>query len=455
MSDLAAPEHDPASRAVPSLGPVAKRDALCLFLSSLLLIAFFTHVLPGTNDGSRYSLAMALATTGSAEIGPIYNSLLGDSAIDKAKVGDKYYCDKAPLGAFIAAPAVWLSSRATDSLFVNYYVASIVGAGIPGALCPALFYLFLIGVGVSRVRSLVTGLSLLVCTNLLYWSTLMFSHSLSAFLVLAGITIALYARKDWQYAAAGLLAGLSVSSDYYLLLVLPFLGLWIWKTRSLRAAIAVTIGGAVAGIFPAVYHTVIFGDPFVLPYKYADHFGYLHSQGVYGAGVPRVGAALDILAGDRFGLFRFNPILLLGIPGFYFLWKKDRWLTVLCGGSFVALLALASGHLDVDYGFGSSWGPRYLVPVYFAPLVAAAFLPAKFLGRPATVLAAASLTLNAALPMIYYPPPRGQGLQHLAEQLVPVVQRYGGMSTPAQYFAAHTRYYPQLIEFSEDWLNKR
>jgi hypothetical protein len=49
--------------------------------------------------------------------------------------------------------------------------------------------------------------------------------------------------------------------------------------------------------------------------------------------------------------------------------------------------------------------------------------------------------------MIYYPPPRDQGLQHLAEQLVPVVQRYGGMSTPAQYFAAHTRYYPQLMLF--------
>ena len=112
-ADAAESSLETPARVVAPLTGANKRDVLCLFLSSLLLIAFFTHVLPGTNDGSRYSLAMALATTGTAEIGPIYNSLLGDSAIDKARVGDKYYCDKAPLGAFVAAPAVWVSSRIT------------------------------------------------------------------------------------------------------------------------------------------------------------------------------------------------------------------------------------------------------------------------------------------------------------------------------------------------------
>jgi Dolichyl-phosphate-mannose-protein mannosyltransferase len=97
------------------------------------------------------------------------------------------------------------------------------------------------------------------------------------------------------------------------------------------------------------------------------------------------------------GLLFFFPLSLLSLPGFWLLFRKDRYAALLIGLSFLSALLLYSAWRD--WPAGLSWGPRLLVPYFpYLALLAVAGIPVlKRLPRWATLGVLGLLVLLGAI----------------------------------------------------------
>ena len=410
------------------------RLAAAVALSVIALAATYTHVGLTVNDGSRYCLAQAIALDGSFEIGARYLRAVGTAgAIDKISYEGRVYSDKAPLGSFLAAPVAWLANALGLGERAAIYACSLAIAAMPAGVACACVFLVARSIGATAPRAVFASLALGAGTNLLYWSTLMFSHALSAALVVASYALVRRGTTSGALATAGLVGGLGVASDYYVLLLLPGLGLYVLARHGWRKAIAFGAGAAVAGVVPALYHHALYGQPLVLPYRYHATFSFVHDAGFYGISVPRQFAVLDILVGKGFGLCFWNPVFLVSfaaLPGFV---RRHRADGVLLVGSLAVLLWVGAGHTQVGYGYGWSWGPRYLVPLYPLLVVPLALAPwgrgARYL---AAGLAALSIALNLATVQLYHQPEMYEAHLAIAHELPRTMAVFGGLNVYAQ-----------------------
>ncbi|MGH2997506.1 MAG: hypothetical protein ACRDM9_14415, partial [Gaiellaceae bacterium] len=183
----------------------------------------------GWNQNAHFALVRALAD-GTAVVDPYR-----DESGDVAWVDGHYYSTKAPGLAFATLPAY----VALDRLGLLGRLASVPGAtdasvgtlwalGLVGVVLPAGLLLLLVRrlagelePGLGTATALIAGLG----TLLLPFATLFFAHALSAFLGFAAFALVWRERRRsgpvraGRLAAAGLVAGLAITTEYPLALV--------------------------------------------------------------------------------------------------------------------------------------------------------------------------------------------------------------------------------------------
>ncbi len=316
---------------------------------------------------------------------------------------------------------------AEHQMYWRIFVTSVFVAALPLALTGGLIYLLALAYGARRQHAILVASGVVFGTNLLYWSTLMFSHALSTCLLVSSFYLIQRDGRKRTQLLAGLLAGLAVASDYYLLLLLPVLFFAGSFSRYRYQSWTFVLGCAVAGCLPALYHTAIFGNPFVLPYRFQATFGEMHEQGVYGMVFPSLKALSEVTFYWTYGLFFYNPLLLLTslcLPALYRRSRRDFWFVCL---STVILLFAVSSIRDPTYGLGRSWGPRYLmplVPFLVLPLAATGFEGAKRGWLYA--LLAVSVGLNYFIVNLYVVPPKREALDYITHKGLESIREYGG-----------------------------
>ncbi len=238
--------------------------------------------------------------------------------------------------------------------------------GLWGVVLPFLVLLLLVRAVVERFAPGVgtpTAAILGLGTLLLPFSTLFFSHVLSACLVFAAFALLLRERP----LAAGVVAGLAVVAEYPIVVVAAALGLYALRRPHHAAWYA---GGAVLGLVPlALFNLWAFGSVAHLSYEDAvlvpgrsghDVVG-ANTGGFFGVGAPKPRVALELLFSSK-GLLTLSPVLLAACAGLVLLWRSGRRAeTLLVAGTSIAVLAYASGY---RYPFGG-WvpGPRFLIPL--------------------------------------------------------------------------------------------
>jgi hypothetical protein len=328
----------------------------------------------------------------------------------------------------------WRPSALPEDLYGNnrirtYHVRGRIEAATPIIWVLGLFGCVLPGLGLMLlVRRLgdrlepgygvAAAVTLGLCTMVLPFSTLYFSHVLAALLGFAAFAV-LWRERDRQpetggrlalVGLGGLLAGLAFATEYPLALGGAVLGVYaISRGPRLRRGLTYA-AGALAGALPLfAYNLWAFGSITHLSYANAvkdqgvsghDVLG-SNAGGFFGVGVPDPRVALDLLFSAK-GLFTLAPVLLMGVVGIVLLRRRGRrseaWVI---GGIAVAYLVYNSGYW-LPFGGGTP-GPRFLMPV--VPFLALP-LALAYKRFPVTTLALAvpsalfMLTATLTFPMI-------------------------------------------------------
>jgi hypothetical protein len=288
--------------------------------------------------------------------------------------------------------------------------------GLFGVLLPALGLLALVSRMTNRVApgtGAAAALTLGAATMILPFSTLYFSHVLSALLGFGAFALCWRERegpsRPLRLAVAGLLAGLAIVCEYPLAIVAIVVGVYAIARRDsglVRRGAAYGAGLA-AGVAPLLaYQWWAFGSPLHTSYVGAvaktgytghDVLG-LNDDGVFGITAPRFGDALSLLFSGR-GLLTLAPVLVMAIAGVVAMHRMGR------RAEARTIAAVALAYLVYNAGYwlpmgGGSPGPRFLIPIL--PFLAIGLGPA-WRRWPAVTLAltAISATTMVAATMSY------------------------------------------------------
>ncbi|MEO8607548.1 MAG: hypothetical protein ABI690_06690 [Chloroflexota bacterium] len=304
---------------------------------------------------------------------PFDMSRMGTFGLDGA-----YYSKKGVTPSVALVPLVvlaeaspWLDTRATVMLF-NPLITTAT------ALC---LYTLVRWLGYKPRTAFVVALLYGVATFAIVYVKTLFGEPLAALLLLGAVMTAyLYRQRgDWRaLILSGLLVGSLAGVNMIYLAVVPVIAVYLFgsvlrdKNRNIRVFIRdILIYGLSIGFFIGLlglYNWARFGSPLNTGYHFASGEGFTKPflEGVYG-----------LTVGPYRGLFWYNPLLLLVIPGWLMLRRKFSalaWLVLA-----LVVLQIASFASWWSWDGGIVWGPRFLLTVTpllvicLAPLVEAAW----------------------------------------------------------------------------------
>ena len=186
---------------------------------------------------------------------------------------------------------------------------------------------------------------------------------------------------------AGLLAGWSVVCDYSTFVVaVPVAFYAIWKLRDWFRIGVFSLGAGAGALILAGYDYLAFGSPVFLSYEAymmpgSDRFA-AQSAGFAGVTYPHLTILWNVLCGAQRGLFFCNPVLLLTIPGLYYLWRQRTWRAefVVIASAIIAFILFNGSYGDsvVYWGGGTATGPRHLISALPFMVLAMVALPKGF-----------------------------------------------------------------------------
>ena len=337
-----------------------------------------------SNDGSHYALTRTMAENHAFALMQFDDYAEGN---DIAIRNEVLYSDRPPgtavaatlfyaLGQYLPDPLAPLPSRHdAENPRLLYVMLLPVLAGTGTAV---LLYYFLRQHGVTMAGAVTAVLMFSLGTAQWKYSTVLFSHALSGFLVLLAIVLATQMEtRDWlRYLFLGLVLGFSVLVEYSNGLLVVLVGLFVLvgvRPFTLRRLLSTmgsfVLGGLIPALFLATYNNVNFGSPLTLSYAFAINYPWagnffstfswpllpgLQALLVWGEG----GGKCDPTCYNQ-GIFLLSPIMLLALPGFWGYFRRARrpfWLTTTI---FLVYLLLFAKHFTAH---GFTGDGRYLIP---------------------------------------------------------------------------------------------
>ncbi|MGQ9887523.1 MAG: hypothetical protein ACUVSX_03440 [Aggregatilineales bacterium] len=397
--------------------PARPRLLLACVVFGLALLAYAPA--PADADGQAVlAVAVSLARFGAADIDAIGHTewlLTASGSMGSRGLDGALYAKKGPAPSLLLLPFValadalpWLTVRATAMLF-NALALSAAAV---------LLYSFARRLGYGAWVSLAVGLAYSAATFAITYVKTLFGEPLAGLLLL-GAAMCVHAFRAgggrWRLAAGGgLLALCAGINTAYALLALPLAAYLLWPpappfplsarrgegVKALAGDAAAFAAPLAAGAaFISAYNGARFGSPLASGYGFEVGEGFITPLGV---------GLYGMLLSPYRGVFWYNPLLLLALPGWLLFRRRHGRLAWL-------ILALAALQLVTfaawwSWHGGVVWGPRFLlVPLPLLALTLAPMFQAAARRRVglAGVAALAALSvgvqlLGALLNYLYY-----------------------------------------------------
>lgn len=354
----------------------SRARSLTLVAIAALGLAYAYLVQPAwDNERAHYDLTQALAR-GTPQIDESVNHP-ALRTVDVIRWRGHTYATKAPGLAAVSLPPYVLLRTAGAT--VNGNPKRLVWAlHLWSIVLPAVALLLLVrwrAEEVERGFGAIAAVSLGAATLMLPFSTVLFSHVLSAALGFAAFALLLREREvgpsPWLLLAGGLAAGIGFTVEYTIGVVALLLGIVVLSGAArLRRASLYFLGFAVGALPSLAFNAWAFGSPFHLPQQGWHQPGAEPLPGLLGITRPSLDTALRIL----FSPGGIAPILLPALVGAALLWRRgarmSAGLPVL-----VAAVFFAFNSASVDPFGGASPGPRFMIPAlpFLAVPLAAAY----------------------------------------------------------------------------------
>ena len=387
--------------------PLTRSDVrLASLLFAVTFVAYaYTFGGGGWNQNATLALVRSIVEEQSLSIDH-YRAMTGDVST----AGGRTYSNKPPGAAFLCVPvyaALVLAERSMgmdiDSFktaTVNAYLCVLAVCALPGALIPAMLFLYGRSRGIDSQRWLAAVcLAVAFGTPLFGYSTVLFIHVPSAALAL-GAFVALVALG--APLAAGLLAGLSMSVNYLCAIpaavVFALALLRAGGNSRLRSALRFAAGGALPLLGLAAYQWAAFGSFLHTPISHLDPQFVTPGASLGVFTMPHAGALWGITLSPYRGLFHSSPLLLLAVPGAVAMYRRGRRAELAAAGVIAGAFVLVNASFNGWWG-GNAISARYLLPI--VPFVALPLLYAGALVRklfiPAALVSVVLQTLIAAV----------------------------------------------------------
>lgn len=376
---------------------------------------------PGANQSAHYVSIQSLAG------GHRNVDLLARDAIDLAWTDGHYHAAKSPGLDMVLAPVAvaFRSARLTfhnapPSTWLQTQTRPVAGMArdiwvltLFGALLPAIALMLLVAREAERLRpgsGPVAAATIGAGSLMLPFSTLLFSHALSATLGFAGFS--LLARsgraaspRSRRMAAAGLLLGFAVVTEYPLaLLALVSFVFVATQADRLRKLLAFCAGGIVGALPQLVYAWWVYGSPLHSTYAgavlHAGKSGHdvlgANADGFFGITKPDIHALLELLFSGR-GLFVVTPVAAVGVVGLVQLARRGERAYAFSGLATLAAFLLYDCSYWTPFG-GATPGPRFLIPVlpFLAVGVAVAWGSMRRVVAPLLLASVATLAVETS-----------------------------------------------------------
>ncbi|GAB4204663.1 MAG: hypothetical protein OHK0013_19780 [Sandaracinaceae bacterium] len=392
--------------------PSQRAVAPLLAVWLLQLAAFFTPSATWS-PMSRFALTHAVASGEGFALGA-----WADATGDRARVGDAWFSDKAPLPALMGVVPYTLirSIHVLVGRVPPDFEAESRG-DVPATRVllntSAQQLLYATAVGVSGVAFVVLALHLhtmlsrrhdartalvgttLVClgTPLFPYATSLYGHVPAA----AFLTVALASLDPLgpppRLALTGFCVAGAAGCEYITAIPGALIGVYALLSGGAREIprrfVVLALGALPVVVLVGGYHHVCFGAPWRTGYSHLTNplFVAGHQRGVMGIGPPSIDALVGLLFGTRRGLFYVAPIALLAAGGLVLAPARSareggaagapvevreapvprivRWLgpdpLVALGALLGLVLLLANAGYYMWWG-GAAAGPRHLVP---------------------------------------------------------------------------------------------
>ncbi len=375
--------------------------SLSLFVA-LSFIYFITLAgITSSNDGSHYALLRTIIANRAFTLNQFDDFAEGN---DIALTPDgRLFSDRPPGTALAAIPFYALGALLPDGPVPFPTAANpsrhdaenprlpyvLLLPVLSGAATAALLFALLRHLEIGRAAALTAVLFFALGTTHWKYSTVLFSHALSGFLVVLSVyLVLLLADREivgWTwYLLLGFVLGAAVVVEYSNVLLVIVVSLFVlWRTwpraarRPLTTVLPWLLGGLLPAAFLAWYNTVNFGGPLTISYAYAVNYpwaGEFASTFSFPL-LPGLRALLWWGEGGGWcggpclnqGIFLLSPVLLLVLPGLVIFVRRRQAAFVLTTGLFLVYLLLFAQH-HTSHGFTGDG--RYLTP-YLALLVPA------------------------------------------------------------------------------------
>jgi len=340
------------------------RRIVLFLLVFLVFSTFCSFSRLGTNPSSRFMLTKSIVKYHQFSI--TEEDIKFYSGLDYATYDGKFYVDKAPGISFATVPIyvvgdllykVGINLPSNDTFNYssdgNAFFLIIMFLIFVNSLAVVILFDLLQFMKFSKSASFISSMTFAFATLFWFYSTTLFSHAFTASLLV--FTFYFLVRK--KLFISGLFLGFSILVEYTIALFLPIFLLYflLQKKNVLKNSFKFYLPVLFLLSVLAVYNYICFGSIFSLSYSYStfkdtQSFDHPVADGLY-----------QLTISTWRGLFFYNPVLLLSIPGAILLFKKYRNETVLFVLTFIFYLITFS--MYSYFSGGLSYGPRQIVAI--------------------------------------------------------------------------------------------
>ena len=363
------------------------KTELLIFLPLLLTSAWFFQG-GAPNGNTRLDLALSLIFDGDFSIQSFHKN-----TIDKILLDGKFYSEKAPgvswLLVILLMPFSLFLSKAdilSSDILGNLllYISTVGVSGLSSSFAAVYLYKIFRILGMEEKQSSLVSLGAYLGTMALPYSTALFSHQLSANMIVFILYFLIQIKRGkesyvWKFVLLN-----SFLPFFELTLVLISLIFFTYFVI-LRKEHLLSYGQYIPLLLLAPFCLLLhnycsYGNPFILGYGKLSTtpFSSGMSQGVFGLTLPKVEVMVLLLFSFYRGFFVFNPFCLVGLTkikeSFSLHGRLFSWtLLTVC----LTLVMINSSYFY--WQGGNCFGPRHLVPMI--PVWVILFSPGFFSGK--------------------------------------------------------------------------